>query len=102
MCQLPGVTGDTGGSAWPRAWLTGFEKVSMIGVPGDSGVPGAGEATAEARAPAGNQLTSVAAALSHPRGAAATQTEPATPRWGTVTSLEGAGSVSLARWPGAP
>src|SRR5581483_9354675 len=101
-CQLPAVTGVTGGREVPRTWLTGFEKVSMIGVPGPMSVPGVGEATADALRPAGNQLTRVGAALSHCRAIAVTQTEPADVLRGSVITFCGEASVWRCQCPGAP
>ena len=46
--------GDTGGMCVPSALLTGFEKVSVIGVEGLIVAPGVGLATAVAELPAGN------------------------------------------------
>ena len=76
-CQLPWTCGLSTGWAPFSALATGLLKVRVIGVSGESGVPGAGEATALAPAPAGNQLTVAMWALSQVRGAAAIDAVPA-------------------------
>src|SRR5579884_364807 len=101
-CHVPGVIGDTGGRLDPSARATGFENVSVIGVPGRIEEPGAGEATAAVAAPAGNQLTSAAGETSHVRGAAATSIVPAGAARSSVTSLSGAPSRWRRSWPGGP
>jgi hypothetical protein len=54
--QAPGVAGAMTGRAEPRARETGRENVKVIGVLGEITAPGAGEATAPARLPAGNHV----------------------------------------------
>src|SRR5579884_618600 len=107
-CHVPGVIGDTGGRLDPSARATGFENVSVIGVPGRIEEPGAGEATAAVAAPAGNQLTSAAGETSHVRGAAATSLSGAPSRWRRswpggpyATTLTGEKKLSLSGAPGA-
>src|SRR5450755_1403746 len=94
-CQLPEVTGETGGRWDPSAFWTVLEKVRVIGVPDLICVPGAGLATAVAEPPAGNQLTAADFELSHVLGAAETKMLPAAAPAlrGTVTTLAGAEST---------
>src|SRR5690348_14880921 len=89
--QVPGVLGTTEGRERPRADLIGLEKVNTIGVWGWMVFPGAGLATAEVAAPAGNQLATWAGAVSHLRGTPEIQTEPATAVRSSVTTLVAAG-----------
>src|ERR1700716_1160873 len=89
VCQVPDVAGEIAGLEVPRTWVTGFEKVRVIGVLALNAVPGAGVVTAAAAEPAGNQLTGAADALSQLRGAPATHTDPASLLRGSVTVLWG-------------
>ena len=101
--QVPAVAGEIGGRADPSAALTGFEKVSVIGVFGAILLPGAGVATAlAADAPAGNQLTNEAREVSHTRGAAATAIVPASALRGRFSSVTGLASTWRCTCPGAP
>jgi hypothetical protein len=102
VCQTPWVFGETGGRLAPSALAIGLENVSMIGVPGLIGVPGAGSATAVAAAPAGNQLTSRAPELSQERVTAETKMLPATALCGSGTTLLGAARTWRWRWPAGP
>src|SRR5436305_13009028 len=93
--QVPGVFGTTGGRWPPRALATGLENVSVMGVCGRSLDPGAGEATADVAAPAGNQLTKCARVASQLSGTPRIQIEPAwLERW-RVTTRVGAESTCL-------
>ena len=99
VCQLPWAWGVMTGWAPCRALATGVLKVRVIGVSGASGVPGAGETTALAPAPAGNQLIGDMRALSQVRGAAATEVVPAAPVRGRVTTVVGLVRTRRTAWP---
>ncbi len=74
----------------------------MIFECGRIGVPGVGVATAEAAAPVGNQLTTVAGEVSQRRGTAETEIVPATPVRCSRIWVSGLASTRRASRPGLP
>jgi len=91
----PAVAGDSVGSEEPISFVTGSEKVRVIGAAGERVEPGAGLAITTGALDGGNQVTvSGEPSFSHGRTAALTSALPEPPRPGSVIARVGPLSAS--------